>query len=55
MKNKEIGVKKIIKVFTCNWRFIIFSLWKLPMAFLARLKVTELNFQALYEVSFFIK
>jgi hypothetical protein len=45
MKNKEIGVKKIIKVFTCKWRFIIFSLWKLPMVFLARLKVIELNFQ----------
>jgi hypothetical protein len=45
MKNKEIGVKKIIQVFTCQWRFIFFSLWKLPMAFLARLRVTELNFQ----------
>jgi len=45
MKNKEIGVKKIIKAFTCKWRFIVLSLWKLPMAFLARLRVTELNFE----------
>ena len=43
MKNKEIGVKKIIKLFTSHWRFIFFSLWKLPMAFLARLRVVELN------------
>tara|TARA_B100001250_G_scaffold252526_1_gene217158 strand:- start:892 stop:1383 length:492 start_codon:yes stop_codon:yes gene_type:complete len=46
MKNKEIGIKKIIKLFTCQWRFMFFSLWKLPMAFLARLKVSELSFKA---------
>ena len=45
MKNKEIGVKKIIKLFTCKWRFMFFSIWKLPMAFLARLKVSELSIE----------
>ena len=45
MKNQEIGVKKIIKLFTCRWRFMFFSLWKLPMAFLANLKVSELSFE----------
>jgi len=43
MNDKEIGVKKIIQSFTSKWRFMLFSLWKLPMAFLARLRVTRLN------------
>ena len=44
MKNKEIGAKKIIKIFSCRWRFMFFSLLKLPMAFLARLKVKKISY-----------
>ena len=44
MKNKEIGVNKIIKIFT-TWRFVFFLIWKLPMGFLAKLRVTEFNFK----------
>ena len=43
MKKKEIGSKKIVKIFT-TWRFIFFLIWKLPMGFLARLRVLELDF-----------
>ena len=39
---KKLGSKKIIKIFT-TWRFIFFLIWKLPMGFLARLRVKELN------------
>lgn len=42
MKNKEIGINQIIKIFT-TWRFVFFLIWKLPMAFLARLRVPFLN------------
>lgn len=42
MKNKEIGINKIIKIFT-TWRFVFFLLWKLPMGFLAKLRVPILN------------
>lgn len=38
-----MGKNKILKAFTCKWRFRLFAIWKLPMAFLARLKVRELN------------
>ena len=44
MKNKEIGINKIIKIFT-TWRFVFFLLWKLPMGFLAKLRVSELNLE----------
>ena len=44
MQNKEIGLNKIIKIFT-TWRFVFFLIWKLPMGFLAKLRVTELNIQ----------
>ena len=42
MKNKEIGINKIIRIFT-TWRFVFFLLWKLPMGFLARLRVPILD------------
>ena len=42
MKNKEIGINKIIRIFT-TWRFVFFLLWKLPMGFLARLRVPVLD------------
>lgn len=41
--SKQIGVKKIIKSFTSSWRFMFFSFWKLPMAFLAKLRVSKLT------------
>ena len=42
MNNKEIGRDKLIKIFT-TWRFLFFLIWKLPMGFLARLRVIKLN------------
>ena len=42
MNNKERGKDKIIKIFT-TWRFLFFLIWKLPMGFLARLRVSKLN------------
>jgi hypothetical protein len=42
MKNKEIGINKIIRIFT-TWRFVFFLLLKLPMGFLARLRVPILD------------
>ena len=42
MKNKEIGINKIIRIFT-TWRFVFFLIWKLPMGFLARLRVPILD------------
>ena len=42
MNRNKIGFKKIIKIFT-TWRFLFFLIWKLPMGFLAGLRVSELN------------
>ena len=44
MNEKGMGQNKIIKAFTCRWRFFLFALYKLPMAVIARLRVEELNF-----------
>ena len=44
MQNKEIVLNKIIKIFT-TWRFVFFLIWKLPMGFLAKLRVAELSIQ----------
>ncbi len=45
MKHQQIGIKKIIKSFTCRSRFMFFSFLKLPMAFLAGLRVIELDLE----------
>tara|TARA_B100000902_G_C27196229_1_gene856618 strand:+ start:509 stop:994 length:486 start_codon:yes stop_codon:yes gene_type:complete len=42
MNKNKIGKHKIIKIFT-TWRFVFFLIWKLPMGFLARLRVSELT------------
>ena len=42
MNTIERGKDRIIKIFT-TWRFLFFLLWKLPMGFLARLRVSKLN------------
>ena len=42
MNKKKIGKKKIIQIFT-TWRFLFFLIWKLPMGFLAKLRVLELK------------
>ena len=34
--------KKIIKIFT-TWRFLFFSIWKLPMILIAGIRVKKLN------------
>jgi hypothetical protein len=34
--------KKLIKIFT-SWRFLFFLLWKLPMVFIAGIRVKKLN------------
>lgn len=34
--------KKIIQIFT-TWRFLFFSIWKLPMVLIARIRVKDLN------------
>ena len=44
MNQRKMGPGKIIKIFT-TWRFVFFLLWKLPMGFLARLRVVELGIQ----------
>ena len=44
MNQRKIGGSKIIKIFT-TWRFIFFLIWKLPMGFLARLRVLDLGIQ----------
>jgi len=36
------GSHRIIQIFT-SWRFVFFLIWKLPMGFLARLRVQKLN------------
>ncbi len=44
MNKTKIGVDRIIKIFT-TWRFLFFLIWKLPMGFLARLRVLLLDFE----------
>ena len=44
MNQRKIGTNKIIKIFT-TWRFLFFLIWKLPMGFLAKLRVLELGMQ----------
>ena len=39
----KLDSTQIIRIFT-TWRFIFFLLWKLPMGFLARLRVKDLDF-----------
>ena len=37
-----MGMKKIIKIFT-TWRFLFFSIWKLPMVLIAGIRVKKLT------------
>jgi len=37
-----MGAKKIIKIFT-TWRFLFFSIWKLPMVLIAGIRVKKLT------------
>ena len=45
MNKHKIGSDKIIRIFT-GWKFLFFLIWKLPMGFLARLRVDELDHES---------
>ena len=42
MHKKDIILKKYISIFT-TWRFYFFAIWKLPMVFIARIRVAKLS------------